>query len=140
MGKLKLSVKRCYRTTLTSSTLRIQHPMLAWRDGPSPIIPQKWNDALTSGDLYAAFGKKELFAWKSSLQEAPLFCHFNKGILSLILKQAPPCSTHLWPYHTVHIFWSHNTSPNLLVLSIDQRSRNDKKVINTCSDCFPSFL
>ena len=35
-------------------------------------------------------------------------------------------SMHLWPKHIFQIFWSQNTLPNVLVLSIDQRSENEE--------------
>ena len=59
--------------------------------------------------VYVAFGKKELSPG-------------GPFVLALTLNQAPPCFTHLRPWHTFQIFSSHNTLPNLWVLSIGQRS------------------
>ena len=67
--------------------------------------------------LSTAHGRKQLLAGKSSLQEVPLCLATN-------LKEAPPCSIHLLALAHLSDLLITEYLANLLVLSIDQRSRN----------------
>ena len=92
-----------------SGPLQLNHWILT--TGPprnSPAFPFN-----TGADTISIFDKKKLFA------RGPF-------VLSLTLNQSPSCCPHPQPKHTFQIFWVHNTLPNLLVLSIDQRSRNEE--------------
>lgn len=70
------ATKTARKETLTSSTPRT----LCWHERrsisrPSLLIPQKWDDVLTSGDLPAALWSKLPSA------ESPFSCHCSKAIL-----------------------------------------------------------
>ena len=52
-------------------------------------------------------------------------CSSKKKCMFTLRAQALLCSTYLQPKHTFWIFESHNTLPNLSVLSTDQSSRNE---------------
>ena len=66
------------------------------------------------------------WATVSSFWQEGGLCRRHPFVLTLTLNQAPQRSTCLQPKHTFQIFWSHDTLPNLLVLSIDQRNRNEE--------------
>ena len=79
---------------------------------------------------------KQLFAGKSSLKE-PLS-------LTLTLNQASHALLTSSPNHNFQIFWSrntssHDTSSNLLVLSVYQSGSNGEWKVNSWPDLFPSF-
>lgn len=81
---------------------------------------------------------KQLLTGKSSLQEVSFVLNFSKAILQLDLTQAPLCSTHRQPEHTFQTFSSHDTLLDL-VLSLDQRKKNEILVSKRWLDLFLSF-
>ena len=127
--QVQLSAKSYYRHMSKSSTLRTWHPMSAWRSYRRRtfvhnLIEMEW--CSDKWGFIRPLSRMELSAG-------------DPFVLTGTLNQAPPCSIHLWPLYTFRIFWLHNIVPKLLVLSIDQRSKNERPVLYRWPDLFPSF-